>query len=133
MNETTNMLRPKALNKILASVNTGGVNCTLLLNKEGSLLAYAGGTSDDWVKIAALASTLWKNYQRCGNSVFQEDKLKKAVIQSDEVNMVVRSLSSVLLCICSNQTVPLGMLMHKADTVAKCIENSLDKILLALP
>lgn len=131
MSELTNMLRPKTLNNILANVNTGGVKCTLLLNREGSLLAHAGGTSNDWTTIAALASTIWKTYQRCGNSVFHEDKLKCAVIQSQEANLVIRNLSTVLLCICSDHDVPLGMLKQKANSIADFIEEPLDKILKA--
>lgn len=124
-----NMLRPKTLNNILAKANTGGVKCTLLLNREGSLLAYAGGTDEEAITTAALASTIWKNFEKYGNSAFHEDKLKCAVIQCQEANLVVRNLSTVLLCIYANQDVPLGMLKNKAKCLADYIEEPLDKIL----
>lgn len=125
----TTLLKPKALNSVLAQVNTGGVRCTILLNHEGSLLAHAGGTNDDAIRIAALASTIWKNYQRYGNSALQEDKLKSAVIHSQEANMIVRTVSNVLLCISGDSDIPLGMLKHKALAVAEYLEEPLNLIL----
>lgn len=126
---STTLLKPKSLNSILARTNTGGVKCTLLLNHEGSLLAYAGSSSTEAITIAALASTIWKNYQRYGNSALHEDKLKTAVIQSQEANLIVKNLSSVLLCICANHEVPLGMLKCKANSIAEFLEKPLDMIL----
>lgn len=130
MNGTsTTLLKPKSLNNILAQANTSGVKCTLILNHEGSLLAHAGGTNNEAITIAALASTIWKNYQRFGNSALHEDKLKSAVIQSQEANLIVRNLSTVLLCICANNHVPLGMLKCKANSIAEFLEEPLDMIL----
>lgn len=130
MNGTsTTLLKPKSLNNVLAQANTGGVKCTLLLNYEGSLLAHAGGTNNEAITIAALASTIWKNYQRYGNSALHEDRLKSAVIHSQEANLIVRNLSTVLLCICANHDVPLGMLKCKANSIAEFLEEPLDMIL----
>lgn len=125
----TTLLKPKSLNNVLAQANTGGVRCTLLLNHEGSLLAHAGGTSNEAITIAALASTIWKNYQRYGNSALHEDKLKTAVIQSQEANLIVRNLSTVLLCICASSEVPLGMLKCKANSIVEFLTEPLDMIL----
>lgn len=126
---TTTLLKPKSLNNVLAQANTGGVKCTLILNHEGSLLAHAGGSNSEAITIAALASTIWKNYQRYGNSALHEDKLKSALIQSQEANLMVRNLSNVLLCICANNDVPLGMLKCKANSIAEFLEEPLDLIL----
>lgn len=93
------------------------------------MLAYAGSSSTEAITIAALASTIWKNYQRYGNSALHEDKLKTAVIQSQEANLIVKNLSSVLLCICANHEVPLGMLKCKANSIAEFLEKPLDMIL----
>lgn len=128
-NTSTTLLKPKSLNNVLAQANTGGVRCTLLLNLEGSLLAHAGSSSTEAITIAALASTIWKNYQRYGNSALHEDRLRTAVIQSQDANLVVRNLSSVLLCICANSDVPLGMLKCKAKSIAEYLEEPLDMIL----
>lgn len=130
MNGTsTTLLKPKSLNNVLAQANTGGVRCTLLMNLEGSLLAHAGSSNTEAVTIAALASTIWKNYQRYGNSALHEDKLKTAVIQSQEANLIVQNLSSVLLCICASHEVPLGMLKCKAESICDHLKEPLDMIL----
>lgn len=126
---STTLLKPKSLNNILAQTNTGGVRCTLLLNHEGSLLAHAGGSNNEAITIGALASTIWKNYQRYGNSALHEDRLKTALIQSQEANLIVRNLSTVLLCICANHEVPLGMLKCKANSIAEYLEEPLEMIL----
>lgn len=125
----TNLLRPKSLNNILAKANTNGVKCTLILNHEGSLLARAGGDSSEAVTIAALASTIWKNYQRYGNSALHEDKLKSAVIQSQEAKLVVRDLSSVLICVYADGDIPTGMLKKKANSIADFLKEPLELIL----
>ncbi|KAG9508414.1 Ragulator complex protein LAMTOR2-like protein, partial [Fragariocoptes setiger] len=124
-----NMLRPKTLNSILSRANTGGVICTLLLNKEGTLLAYAGGSDEEARTTAALASTIWKNFERYGNSAFHDDRLKCTVVQCHNANLVIRNLSTVLLCIFANQDAPIGMLKNKAKCLADHIEAPLDKIL----
>ena len=93
------------------------------------MLAYSGSSSTEAITIAALASTIWRNYQRYGNSALHEDRLKIAVIQSQEANLIVRNISTVLLCICANQEVPLGMLKCKANSIAEYLEESLDMIL----
>lgn len=128
---STTLLKPKSLNNVLAQANTNGVRCTLLLNHEGSLLAHAGGSNSDAITIAALASTIWKNYQRYGNSALHEDRLRSAMIQSQEANLIVRNLSTVLLCICADHDVPLGMLKCKANSIAEFLEEPLDMILRA--
>lgn len=125
----TTLLKPKTLNNVLAQANTGGIKCTIILNHEGSLLAHAGGTNNDAITIAALASTIWKNYQRYGNAALQEDKLKSATIQTQEANLIVMNVSSVLLCICANHEVPLGMLKCKARKMAEFLEEPLNLIL----
>lgn len=75
------MLKPRALADILSQTNTGGVQCTLLVNREGALLAYSGYRDKDARTTAALASSIWTNFERYGRQGFQEDKLNYTVVQ----------------------------------------------------
>jgi len=49
---------------------------------DGSLLAYAGGTSTDAKIVAALVSNIWFSYDKTGKNVFGE-QLKSFIIDSE--------------------------------------------------
>ncbi|XP_023374994.1 ragulator complex protein LAMTOR2-like isoform X2 [Otolemur garnettii] len=83
------MLRPKALTPVLSQANNGGVRSTLLLNNEGLLLAYSGYGDTDAQVTAATASNIWATYDRNGNHVFNEDKLKFILMDSAKAQALV--------------------------------------------
>ncbi len=61
------MLCPAALRSLLNQANTGSVGSTLLINRDGSVLAHSGSTSDRHAIVtAAVASNAWGAYEKAG-------------------------------------------------------------------
>lgn len=63
------MLCPSALKSLLNQANTGGVDSTLLISREGSVMAHSGSTSERHAMItAAVASNTWGAYEKAGRA-----------------------------------------------------------------
>uniref|UniRef100_A0A1I7YAH7 Ragulator complex protein LAMTOR2 homolog n=1 Tax=Steinernema glaseri TaxID=37863 RepID=A0A1I7YAH7_9BILA len=116
------MLKPKVLTNVLHEVNTDQVTCAMLFNKEGSLLAYSGvndGKSTADVN-AALISNIWDTFERQG-----KDDLVHTMIQCENGNIAVTSVSGMLLALKANSSVPLGMLKAKLIALTTYLEPHL--------
>ncbi|KAG8186705.1 hypothetical protein JTE90_015643 [Oedothorax gibbosus] len=122
------MLKPKALTQVLNQANTGGVCSTLLLNREGTLLAYAGYAGTDAKLIAAITSNIWMAYEKSGCSAFNSETLKFIIIDCEDGYVAVTGVANLLLCLQANSTVDLGILKAKAEAMAKYLEVPLNQI-----
>ncbi|XP_055331572.1 ragulator complex protein LAMTOR2-like [Paramacrobiotus metropolitanus] len=119
------MLRPKVLSQILNQSNTGGVQSTLLLNKEGVLLAYSGYGDKDARVTGAIANNIWSVYEKSARAAFHDDKLQFLVFDCMDGKVGLGRVANLILCMYAKQDVGLGMLMAKMRAMAKYLESPL--------
>ncbi|XP_062507489.1 ragulator complex protein LAMTOR2-like [Corticium candelabrum] len=124
------MLKPRALSQLLGQANTGGVLSTMLLNSEGSLLAYSGvdGEDRDAKVTAAIASNIWSAYERAGENAFQNESLNFLVIDCEDGRVAVSRVANQILCIYANKSVGCGILKAKTDVLIKVLEEPLTQV-----
>lgn len=124
------MLKPKVLSQVLGQANSDGVISTMLLNNEGSLLAYAGSNVNKDSKItAAVASNIWGAYEKGGKMAFNNEGLKVMFMDCDDGKVAVTKISTVLLCMYADSNVGLGMLKYKMEKLADYLYEPLSNSL----
>ncbi|ELR24421.1 Roadblock/LC7 domain containing protein [Acanthamoeba castellanii str. Neff] len=115
------MLRAKVLPQILAQANTNGVQGTILLNEEGSLLASTG--AGDHVVVAAIASNVWAQFQKLGNQ-----DLEYMLFDCEQGRVVMTKVSTHLLCLYSDKSAEFGMLKRKAQVLREYLQEPLQQV-----
>ncbi|KAF6031479.1 LAMTOR2 [Bugula neritina] len=122
------MLKPKVLTQVLHQANSGGVQSTLLLTTEGSLLACAGFGEGDKHIAAALAGNIWMSYTRNGELLLNNDSLSMIMIQCMDGKVAITKVADLLLCIYADKTVELGILKAKATALRDYLKDPLTQV-----
>lgn len=122
------MLKPRALSEVLSQANTGGVGSTLLLNSEGSLLAFSGFGDKDASAAGAIASNIWTSFQKSGQLSLDDSKLDCVLVECKLGKIAITKVANLLLCLCSNDNVSFGMLKTKITAMSSYLEEPLSQI-----
>lgn len=119
------MLNPQDLTQVLSQANTGGVQSTLLVNNEGSLVAFSGyGDTNVSVK-AAITSSIWSAYERNGGNALNNESLDSMILECEQGRVAMAKVSSLILCVFAGKEVSFGMLKAKADAVRQYLTEPL--------
>ncbi|CAF1197343.1 unnamed protein product [Rotaria sordida] len=130
------MLKPKALSEVLAQVTNGGIQSTVLLTRDGALLAYSGFEAKDAKIIAAMASSIFAAHQRVRqtpastlpqNMVGSGD-LNMILLDAEEGKMAIASVATQLVCMVAKTSVQLGMLKAKMDALSSYLQEPLRQV-----
>ncbi|XP_059156517.1 ragulator complex protein LAMTOR2-like [Physella acuta] len=122
------MLKPRVLSEVLSQANTGGVGSTLLLNSEGSLLAFSGFGDKDAAAAGAIASNIWSSFHKSGQISLDDSKLKCVLVDCKQGKIAITKVANLLLCLCATETVSYGMLKTKIEAMATYLEEPLSQV-----
>jgi len=118
---------------VLRQATTGGVKATLLLNPDGSLLAYAADSDREAHIVAAIASSVWSAYDKnCSKLGLSQDsaeeELKTLYADCEEGKIAIITVSNMLLCLVAHEMADLGILKAKGDALARHLQDPLQRI-----
>ncbi|KAI7880311.1 Roadblock/LC7 domain-containing protein, partial [Lichtheimia hyalospora FSU 10163] len=121
------MLKPKVISQVLQQTTHHGVKASLLMNNEGSLLAFAADQARTTKTYAAIAASIWATYKQeyVGGDVGTKGGLQFLIMDCEDGIVYVTSISSMLLCMVSDHTVELGILRAKAEAISNHLQGPL--------
>eukprot|EP00051_Salpingoeca_urceolata_P006316 m.83848 g.83848 ORF g.83848 m.83848 type:complete len:124 (-) comp14777_c2_seq1:81-452(-) len=120
------MLRPRALADVLRQTTTGGVRETMLVQHDGSLVAYANQEQQESQVAGAIASNIWSAYTT--HSSAAAEPITQLLVECESGNLLVTRVGQFLLCLMSDSDTGFGMLKAKAQALKAHLEEPLSRI-----
>lgn len=130
------MLNAIALNKALEQVLGNGVECVVLVNTRGALLASASTSpsfrdSQQEAVLVAAAANLWRAYATCdlarnkSTGQVEPDSLEALLVELGESKICALGVGGAGILLLSGTQVELGMLKLKATSLQRHLDPSL--------
>jgi len=122
------MIKPELVANVLRGTNSGGIKCTVLFNKDGTLVASAGSWKGEDPDVTASAvSGIWTTYEKARllSQAAPHPKLNCLVLEYDNglVGLIRIEGTSTLVCCLSDATEEMGLLRRKVVNVAECVRE----------
>jgi len=122
------MIRPESVAKVLAQTNTGGIKCTLLFNKDGTLVCSSGIWKGEDPSVSASAvSGIWSTYEKARrHPLAPNPRLNCVVLEYDNGIVALARIegTSTLVCCLADPNEEMGLVRKKAITIADCLKES---------
>lgn len=117
------LLSPAALPEALGEALVPGVRVVTLLNRSGLLLGCAGEAATA-PSISAIVSSLWQNFEKCDG----HGSLGCLMLECEHGRLAIKAVGSFILAVCSDATVPFGLLKAKVAALHTYLLPSLSQI-----
>jgi len=131
------MIRPESVAKVLAQTNTGGIKCTLLFNKDGTLVCSSGIWKGEDPSVSASAvSGIWSTYEKArrhpllltnNQGAASSGKLLNCVVLEHDNGILglarIEGTSTLVACL-ADPTEEMGLIRKKVVTIADCLKES---------
>ena len=122
------MLRHKILTSVLTQVLGSGTTGALLLNREGTLLAFAGYEERQACLTAALVSSVWLDNEKAARLALTQEPLITITVVCEDGILIAKEVAGVLVAVQATAQVPLGSLKSKVSALAAFLHQPLSHV-----
>lgn len=116
------MIKSKTLRLVLDQACTQGIECCILFNLNGSMLAFSGHDVVATQMVAAIVANLCESFES------RDPGMVTMIFDFEKGRIGVTRSSQFLLCMYGAAVVPFGMLKNKVEVLGKALEGPMDEV-----